>query len=153
MNQRLELDNNEDLASLRLEVLDAIKNLASDNMDRDGRIEEYFRHQQDKTAHLRPPTDLPAALSSDINAAVSAMSQLVQQPESVRFDLGLLRTLYFSNIQVRHRKIEVAHAETFQWIYYDRVPGQQHPIRFRQWLRNKNGLFWIHGKPGSGMST
>ncbi|KAK4442845.1 hypothetical protein QBC34DRAFT_363014 [Podospora aff. communis PSN243] len=157
MNQRLELQNNKNLASLRLEVLDAIKKLASESddveTDGDGRIDEYFRHQHDNSADLGPPGYQPAAISSDINAAVSVMSQLVREAESVRSDLELLRTLYFSKLQVRHRKIEPAHAKTFQWVYRDRVPGQQQPIRFRQWLRNENGLFWIHGKPGSGKST
>ncbi|KAK4168464.1 hypothetical protein QBC43DRAFT_187756, partial [Cladorrhinum sp. PSN259] len=151
MGQRLELQNHENLMSLKREILTALDRFSEDGME-DGRIEEYFLDQQSASPGTFDP-EHPGAISFDIRKVISAMSQLVNEAERVRSDQEFLKSLYFSNIQARHRKIEAAHAKTFQWVYHDTLPGQNLPINFRDWLRNQNGLFWIHGKPGSGKST
>ncbi|KAG7287394.1 hypothetical protein NEMBOFW57_006905 [Staphylotrichum longicolle] len=151
IGQRLELQNHENLDSLKREITTAVEKFSQHGIE-DGRIEEYFLHQQSASPGTSD-AEQPAAISSDIENVVSAMSRLANEAERVRSDQEFLKSLYFRNIQARHRKIDAAHAKTFQWAYHDTLPGQNQPINFRNWLRTQNGLFWVHGKPGSGKST
>ena len=48
---------------------------------------------------------------------------------------------------MRLEMIEHNYEHTFSWIFDDKLSP------FVSWLRGKDGLFWIHGLPGSGKST
>lgn len=82
-----------------------------------------------------------------------AVSNLGVQAQTIADEQHLLGSLYFSMFQVRHAKIEKAHANTYEWIFRDSVPDNAAPIRFAQWLEAGSGIYWIHGKPGCGKST
>ncbi|KAK3360446.1 hypothetical protein B0T25DRAFT_130169 [Lasiosphaeria hispida] len=58
---------------------------------------------------------------------------------------AIIRSLHFPNRTHRHGAIPENHKETFDWIYS--FPP------FRRWMEDEGGIFWIHGKPGSGKST
>ncbi|KAK4194507.1 hypothetical protein QBC40DRAFT_290669 [Triangularia verruculosa] len=61
---------------------------------------------------------------------------------------AVINSLHFESRAQRHETIHQNHRETFSWIY--NTPS------FRQWAEGgveKGGIFWIHGKPGSGKST
>ena len=47
----------------------------------------------------------------------------------------------------RFRQVEPAHPLTLDWLFED--PN----LDFESWLRNRHGLYWIKGKPGSGKLT
>jgi hypothetical protein len=47
----------------------------------------------------------------------------------------------------RHDDISEAHHKTYEWIF------ERQEIGFTEWLSRGEGIFWIHGKPGSGKST
>ena len=81
----------------------------------------------------------------------------------------LLAWLNYPGMDQRREEVERAHKDTFQWIF----DGYQAAIEntsasealltshsmqskntsFVTWLREENGIFWIHGKPGAGKST
>ncbi|CAH0046161.1 unnamed protein product [Clonostachys solani] len=48
-------------------------------------------------------------------------------------------------LNIRIEQIENPYNDTFRWIF-------EQPV-FCNWLQEGSGLFWIHGKPGSGKST
>ncbi len=82
-----------------------------------------------------------------------AVSDLGVHGQTIAHEQDLLASLHFPMIQARHEKIEKAHANTYEWIYRQPMPGDSKPVRFVEWLEQRNGIFWIHGKPGSGKST
>lgn len=80
---------------------------------------------------------------------------------------ALLDWLYYSEMHDRRDMIKEAHRKTFQWIFESDAAGENNgkaPGRssgkearlttgFVPWLRNRDGLYWIHGKPRAGKST
>ncbi len=82
-----------------------------------------------------------------------AVSDLGVHGRAIAHEQDLLVSLHFPMIQARHEKVETAHANTYEWIYRQPIPGEPKPMRFVEWLEQRNGIFWIHGKPGSGKST
>lgn len=63
---------------------------------------------------------------------------------------NLLEALEFDQLYSRQSTIDVAHAETCQWLLED--------PHYRDWLEPENltdhhGFLWIRGKPGAGKST
>ncbi|KAK5989024.1 hypothetical protein PT974_10522 [Cladobotryum mycophilum] len=63
----------------------------------------------------------------------------------VKFSRELHTELYSPELDFRIDQIEEPFQDTFKWIF-------DLPI-FCNWLHEGSGLFWIHGKPGSGKST
>jgi len=55
-----------------------------------------------------------------------------------------VKSLYFHSRPMRHANIPEAYTNTLQWIYDSALA---------HWLREKDGMFWVSGKPGSGKST
>ncbi|KAH6664614.1 small s protein [Halenospora varia] len=66
---------------------------------------------------------------------------------------GILGTLDFPSSRDRHEDVEIAHHQTFEWIYRDSQKGDKSWSNFAQWLRQDDGFYWINGKAGSGKST
>lgn len=70
----------------------------------------------------------------------------------------LLKSLRFSSISERLEAIDEAHSQTFQWIFQSPENSSQYAEGrrwddFPEWLEQKNGLYWVNGKAGSGKST
>ncbi|KAL4881960.1 hypothetical protein BJY04DRAFT_187745 [Aspergillus karnatakaensis] len=77
---------------------------------------------------------------------MEALWTVQQEGPTFKDNLDFVRSLHFQGIQARQKGIKDAHAETFDWILDDRHS-------FSRWLEQDKGIFWIHGKPGSGKST
>jgi hypothetical protein len=92
-------------------------------------------------------------VGSGLKRLRTATTRLSEAAKEVRDDHDLLMRFYFYAIPTRHRRIESAHVDTFTWVYEDDPGPPVRRIRFREWLETENGVFWIHGKPGSGKST
>ncbi|KAI9764415.1 MAG: hypothetical protein M1840_008438 [Geoglossum simile] len=60
----------------------------------------------------------------------------------------ILQSLRFSSIDSRHESISKEHSHTFLWIF-----DQTSSIKFVEWLKEEDGVYWVSGKPGSGKST
>ena len=59
----------------------------------------------------------------------------------------MLSSLSLEETVFRREQIEPRYLHTFAWIFADSE------LRFTDWLRTGNGVYWIRGKPGSGKST
>jgi hypothetical protein len=69
-----------------------------------------------------------------------------------RFNDDVLKWLQFSEVDLRHEKIDPAHEETFQWIFRP-LPDDKWS-NFVEWLEaDSETLYWITGKPAAGKST
>jgi hypothetical protein len=103
---------------------------------------------------LQPHTELEA-ISIKLDAVAESIFQLQKDMDTARSNQDTLRALRFDSFNFRHDHIPVAHTMTFEWAYSDKAPGVRGSIslRFRDWLRNHDGIFWIRGKAGSGKST
>ncbi|XXH04071.1 hypothetical protein Hte_010482 [Hypoxylon texense] len=60
---------------------------------------------------------------------------------------GLMDSLRVPGHAYRFDTIDKNFQHTFEWIFQDEE------VPLSSWLKNGQGLFWIHGKPGSGKST
>jgi hypothetical protein len=67
--------------------------------------------------------------------------------------LSLLESLRFDTRTTRRETIADAHQRTFEWIFKDPESHQKPWSNFYQWLESGTGIYWIHGKPGSGKSA
>ncbi|KAH8744856.1 hypothetical protein BGZ57DRAFT_778706, partial [Hyaloscypha finlandica] len=72
-----------------------------------------------------------------------------------KIQLGLLESLRFTTMKDRDEAIGEAHQRTCEWIF--REPDTNEDSfpwsSFTEWLKSGDGVYWIHGKPGSGKST
>ncbi|KAG4418327.1 hypothetical protein IFR04_008536 [Cadophora malorum] len=65
----------------------------------------------------------------------------------------ILRRLRYATMSERYEEVLEAHAETFEWAFYDSTAEQQTWHNLSQWLRTDGGIYWVSGKAGSGKST
>lgn len=84
-----------------------------------------------------------------------AMTSLEVKGTEASSNQQFLKKLHFSSISTHERKIEKAHTHTFRWLLSPSAQEMQPSscLDFATWLRSGDGVFWIHGKPGSGKST
>jgi ABC-type oligopeptide transport system ATPase subunit len=72
---------------------------------------------------------------------------LVEGAQNARKLHAFLKSLHFKQIKERQFEVKSAHTNTFEWIF------KEESLKFSQWLRSDNDIFWIAGKAGSGKST
>lgn len=61
---------------------------------------------------------------------------------------SILRSLFYEQLREREFSITDAHTKTFQWVF-----DANTNFKFREWLQEQNGIYWVTGKAGSGKST
>ncbi|KAK2613538.1 hypothetical protein N8I77_000445 [Diaporthe amygdali] len=86
---------------------------------------------------------LGTVAQEQIDPYIRNVEELISQKKE-----SILRSLYYEQLREREFAITDAHTKTFQWVF-----GANTKFRFREWLREKNGIYWIAGKAGSGKST
>lgn len=89
------------------------------------------------------PSDLGAAVQDHITPYITDVEDLISEKRQ-----SILRSLYYDQLREREFAITDAHTKTFQWVF-----GANTTFKFREWLWEKNGVYWITGKAGSGKST
>jgi len=67
-------------------------------------------------------------------------------------DRSILESLDFTAMTERFEVVHEAHVRTFRWIF-EPNPGDCEWDNFAEWLVHSDGLYWIHGKAGSGKLT
>ncbi|KAK8070389.1 hypothetical protein PG997_010592 [Apiospora hydei] len=114
-------------------------------------MKKYF--QQHQSHELSPA--VVAKLSDQMRRLASAMDNLRVKGMEASSSQQLLKKLHFTSISTREQKIEKPHARTFEWLVSPSAEGGRPSscVDFITWLRSGDGVFWIHGKPGSGKST
>ncbi|KAK6850274.1 hypothetical protein PG995_014107 [Apiospora arundinis] len=149
-NIRLEMERREDFQQLQSKLIQAIEESAIAGKDiathTDNLVDEKVQVEIERPQVLTNLVDFKKL--QDITRVISETAEIT------RADQRILDRLYFNQIQARHHKIEIAHAQTFQWAFEDSLPHQQDTKpRLREWLESRGGVFWVYGKPGSGKST
>ncbi|SMR64423.1 unnamed protein product [Zymoseptoria tritici ST99CH_3D1] len=85
--------------------------------------------------------DLPRILETVWNSAGSLLPQE-----------DILASLRYDELRRRWDGIKMAETGTYDWIFADGSSSNS-PVHFLQWLKHRDGLYWITGKPGCGKST
>jgi hypothetical protein len=109
--------------------------------------EERSNEYKAQTANLQEFISHVTLQSQASENARKMLERLSQQAEKERKTTEILKSLTFSQMQLKVGKIEEAHERTFTWIF----DGDSSP--FREWLARGTGVFWVNGKAGSGKST
>lgn len=101
----------------------------------------------------------------DVEFLDQQFRQLSIDQDLIYIEQRLLSTLQFDARPLRHEAISEAHENTFRWLLDDDVGESYSPTTAQseqstvdrttlsRWLKSKNGIFWVTGKPGCGKST
>lgn len=144
-NRKLKLDGAQQLEGLMKGVQDAISQLQAETKRRN----DIVQHQSEAVqgliskdiAGLKPSWEDMEELSIHI-------SSLANEVRLSASDQMLLNSLHFDYMAQRQATVEPAHEQTFEWVL-----DPSSPVKFDDWLRFQDGIYWINGKAGSGKST
>ena len=89
----------------------------------------------------------------DFSAQRAAVVQSDTEKRIARVQMSLLDGLRFDDMGKRFEAIARPHAKTFHWVFRDPERHQKPWSNFVKWLERDAGVYWVHGKPGSGKST
>ncbi|KAG6365954.1 hypothetical protein INS49_000130 [Diaporthe citri] len=103
----------------------------------------YKQKEIQELSDLLSNTGLGAAARDHITPYIMDVEKLISEKRQ-----SILRSLYYEQLREREFAITDAHTKTFQWVF-----GDNTTFKFREWLREQNGVYWITGKAGSGKST
>ena len=93
-------------------------------------------------------------IHSDFDNLQECLSHLARTAPEFLKEQNILKSLKFSELEVRLEQIPEAYTTTLDWVLQPSGPG--HPIKFLDWLEDsdhKLAPYWVGGKPGSGKST
>lgn len=124
---------------LAVDILNGVSQKLSSRQKTSGPV---HRGQSDINITLAP-SDLGAAVQDHITPYIMNIEELIDEKRQ-----SILRSLYYEQLREREFAITDAHTKTFQWVF-----GDNTTFKFREWLREQNGVYWITGKAGSGKST
>ena len=113
---------------------------------------------EDLTEELKLARQTPrsAFTQADLDGIATALSKVTTTASEVEKEYRILSSLWFRTLKARQRKVTTAYSETFDWIF---TPTSRTSIprcgtvRFPEWLRSGDRVFWASGKAGSGKST
>lgn len=126
-----------------LELIVNILNGVSQKLDSRQRMPGPSHKGQSDMSITLPSTGLGAAVQDHISPYIMNVEELINEKRQ-----SILRSLYYEQLREREFAITDAHTKTFQWVF-----GDNTTFKFREWLREQNGVYWIAGKAGSGKST
>jgi hypothetical protein len=89
-----------------------------------------------------------AATEDSLQLLANDLKDLVTSRATIAKEQRILTSLRYKAMTSRRQNIVKAYETTFEWIFDD-ASG----IKFGDWLRTQDGMYWISGKPGSGKST
>ncbi|KAF2476737.1 uncharacterized protein BDR25DRAFT_339639 [Lindgomyces ingoldianus] len=140
--QTLIADNRRLESSQKRQIDDITDLLIGIQKEQDSQRNRFGQSGAPSTSHI-------GYVTMKIPWAFHVASQMILQQ---RF----LSSLYFQSLKLRHSRIENAHDRTFKWLFQKpglKQRGSDPKMRFLNWLRSGQGIFWVSGKPGSGKST
>jgi len=93
---------------------------------------QTLRHQDDEGDENAPsPHEVSAC-----------QIQVEQDMVLLMTENGILGSLDFPSILNRHEDVEIAHHQTFEWIYEDSQIEDKSWSNFVEWLQRGTGLYW-----------
>lgn len=95
----------------------------------------------------------PESFSEQAGVLSTSLFQYSEEAKSTAWHQRLVESLYYPRFESRHDAISAAHESTFEWMLRDTDDPWKNPRRFVEWLRSRNGTFFVQGKAGSGKST
>lgn len=117
-------------------------------------------------ANIKNHTDITRIGKSDVDILGQNLKTLSISQDLLAEEQLFLTTLQFEARPLRHQAIPEAHERTFRWLLDDEKVARNHTTTtvdsktnardgptLARWLKSKNGIFWVSGKPGSGKST
>ena len=92
--------------------------------------------------------------ANDEELLLSRLTNLNLQEEAMLAEHAFLDSLYYPQLEERHRCIKDVYPKTFEWIF-EGVPGKLDTLDdFNMWLTSaSSGLYWISGKAVAMKST
>ena len=147
---------------------DELRQLRSEAKSGHDAREEQSRSLIDSLRELRREIDLIKSMvnkkdgrgisrcleDDEMQLLTAKVAELSMSKKKFAKEEAVLSALDFEQRPIRHERIPEAHQRTFRWIFGDQSAAQSvADRRFRDWLEEGNGFFWISGKPGSGKST
>ncbi|PTB53727.1 hypothetical protein M431DRAFT_495690 [Trichoderma harzianum CBS 226.95] len=83
------------------------------------------------------------------------LRSLVTTATDVAVAQRVLSGLHYKTMTMRIESVVEAYTDTYEWIFKPRWAKNAKGIKvhFAEWLAEKDGIFWVSGKPGSGKST
>ena len=144
-NTKLRLGGAQQLEGLIKGVQDAISQLQAETKRRNEIVQ-----QKSEAVHEWISKDDPGPNPSweDMEELSNSISSLANEVRLSESDQMLLNSLHFDFMALRQATVEPAHEQTFRWVL-----DPSSPVKFDDWLRFQEGVFWINGKAGSGKST
>ena len=104
--------------------------------------------------------ELTSLVSKECSEPTSAIADLTSQLSALAIEgkvypiqLKVIESLRFEMISERRKRIVEAHPTTFEWLFAKTSPVELPGVSMLQWLKARNGIYWVSGKAGSGKST
>ena len=139
-NERLALDNRHQFADLIASVLGVISELRKEVKEQKP-IVEITKASLSTMSDAGTPSNTMENLSSKLLT-------LAERTSITASDQMLVKSLWFERINQRQENVALSYKKTFKWAL-----DPSSPTRLQNWLRTRNGIYWITGKAGSGKST
>lgn len=114
---------------------------------------ESVHHMEQLKADLRNCTVRQADDSNRAQILIRKLMDLAEEGRRVANEERILKSLEFDEWKRRFNDVHKAHTQTFDWMLEDSMDPAIPPTGFKDWLQNKNQIYWISGKAGSGKST
>ena len=114
---------------------------------------ESVHHMEQMKADIRSYAARQAVDTDRAHAMIEKLRKLAEEGHRMANEERILKSLEFDEWKRRFSDIHKAHKRTFDWMLDDSEDPAVPPTGFKDWLRNKNNIYWISGKAGSGKST
>ena len=144
-NKKLKLDSAQQLERSMKGVQDTISQLQAETKRRNDTVEQKFEPVHDL---ISGDTLRPKPSWEDMEELSNNISSLADEVRLSASDQILLNSLRFEHMAQRQATVGPAHEKTFGWVL-----DPSSPVKFDDWLRFQDGIYWVMGKAGSGKST
>lgn len=114
---------------------------------------ESVHHMEQLKADIRRYAARQADDSNRAQILIQKLGDLAEEGHRVANEEKILKSLEFTEWKRRFNDVHKAHTQTFDWMLEDSKDPAIPPTGFKEWLQDKNGIYWISGKAGSGKST
>ena len=114
---------------------------------------ESVHYMEQTKADIRTYAARKADDNSRAEVLIQKLGKLAEEGQRVANEERILKSLEFDEWKRRFNDVHKAHKQTFDWMLEDSKDPTVPPTGFKDWLRDKNDIYWISGKAGSGKST